>query len=96
LLERGYACAVLSPSSIPRRAGTAVKTDRIDAAELVEFYASGLLTIVVPPAAEVEQDRDLLRSRQRLIQHPLIQKEVGSAATPSSCPMGHRPTASRR
>ena len=68
LQDHGYACEVVSPSSIPRRAGKAVKTDRIDAAELAEFYANGLLTVVSPPDAEVEQDRDLLRSRQRLIQ----------------------------
>ncbi len=65
LQDHGYACEVVSPSSIPRRAGKAVKTDRIDAAELAEFYANGLLTVVTPPDAEVEQDRDLLRSRQR-------------------------------
>ena len=67
LQKRGYACEVVAPSSIPRRAGKSVKTDRIDAAELAEFYANGLLTIVAEPDVEVEQDRDLLRSRQRLI-----------------------------
>ncbi len=68
LQDRGYKCEVVAPSSIPRRAGKSVKTDRIDAAELAEFYANGLLTIVAEPDVEVEQDRDLLRSRQRLIQ----------------------------
>ena len=60
LQDRGFPCEVVSPSSIPRRAGKAVKTDRIDAAELAEFYANGLLTVVSPPDVEVEQDRDLL------------------------------------
>jgi transposase len=68
LLQRGYPCDVVAPTSIPRRGGKAVKTDRIDAAELAEFYANGLLTIVTAPDAEVERDRDLLRSRQQLIQ----------------------------
>ena len=36
LQDRGYPCEVVSPSSIPRRAGKAVKTDRIDAAELAD------------------------------------------------------------
>ena len=67
LADRGYQCEVMSPSSIARRAGKAVKTDRIDAAELAEYYANGLLTVVAEPEAEVEQDRDLLRLRQRLI-----------------------------
>lgn len=68
LADRGYPCEVVSPSSIPRRAGKAVKTDRINAAELAEYYANVLLTVVAEPDAEVEQDRDLLRIRQRLIQ----------------------------
>jgi len=68
LAGRGYPCEVVSPSSIPRRAGKSVKTDRIDAVELAEYYANGLLRVVAPPDAEIEQDRDLLRSRQRLIQ----------------------------
>ncbi len=68
LKDRGYDCAVVTPSSIPRRAGKSVKTDRIDAAELAEFYANGLLTVVAAPDAQIEQDRDLLRSRQQLVQ----------------------------
>ncbi|NOX51875.1 MAG: IS110 family transposase [Gammaproteobacteria bacterium] len=68
LNDRGYHCEVVAPSSIPRRGGKAVKTDRIDATELAEFYANGLLTIVTAPDVEIEHDRNLLRSRQRLIQ----------------------------
>jgi transposase len=45
-----------------------VKTDRIDATELAEFYANDLLTVVSAPDAQLEQDRDLLRSRQQLMQ----------------------------
>ncbi len=51
LQDHGYACEVVSPSRIPRRAGKSVKTDRIDAAELAEFYANGLLTVVAAPDA---------------------------------------------
>ena len=36
---------MVAPSSIPRRGGKSVKTDRIDATELAEFYANGLLTL---------------------------------------------------
>lgn len=68
LKDRGYDCAVVAPSSIPRRAGKSVKTDRIDATDSAEFYANGLLTLVAAPDAQVEQDRDLLRSRQQLMQ----------------------------
>jgi transposase len=68
LKDRDYDCTVVAPSSIPRRAGKSVKTDRIDAAELAEFYANELLTVVAAPDAQLEQDRDLLRSRQQLVQ----------------------------
>ena len=66
LQGRGYHCEVVAPSSIPRRGGKSVKTDRIDATELAEFYANDLLTVVAAPEAQTEQDRDLLRSRQQL------------------------------
>jgi len=65
--KAGYACDVVAPSSIPNPRGKQVKTDRIDAQKLAQFYASGLLTIVTPPDEEVEQDRDLLRSRQYVL-----------------------------
>ena len=39
-----------------------------DAGYLAQFYANDLLTMVQPPDAEQEQDRDLLRSRQKLLQ----------------------------
>jgi transposase len=71
LNDRGYDCAVVAPSSIPRRLGKSAKTDGIDAAELAEFYANDLLTVVSAPDAQLEQDRDLLRSRQQLMQQQL-------------------------
>ena len=67
LAEQGICCDVVAPSSIPRKGGKAVKTDRIDAAQLAQFYANDLLTIVQVPELEMEQDRDLLRSRQSLM-----------------------------
>jgi hypothetical protein len=35
---------------------------------LSQFYANGMVSIVSIPQAELEQDRDLLRSRQNLLQ----------------------------
>ena len=49
LADRGYCCDIVAPSSIRRRGGKSVKTDRIDATELSEFYAKRLLTIVSAP-----------------------------------------------
>jgi len=57
-------CDVVAPSSVPSPRGKAVKTDRIDAGHLAQFYANELLTNVQPPDAEQEQD--LLRTRQRI------------------------------
>jgi transposase len=65
--DKGLHCDVVAPSSIPRQGGKAIKTDRIDAAQLAQFYANDLLTIVQVPELEMERDRDLLRSRQRLM-----------------------------
>jgi len=64
LVSHGFHCDVISPSSIPRSHGNQVKTDRVDAAKLAQFYASGLLSIITPPDEQTERDRDLLRSRE--------------------------------
>jgi transposase len=68
LVEKGYHCDVVAPTSIPSPRGKQVKTDRIDATQLVQFYANDLLTLVAIPELEQEQDRDLIRSRQKLLE----------------------------
>jgi transposase len=81
LRDRGYECEVVAPSSIPRRPGKAVKTDRIDAAELAQYYANGSLTLVATPDAQLEQDRDLLRSRHYVMQQQgKVRKHIQSLA----------------
>ena len=67
LVDKGFHCDVVAPTSIPTPRGRAVKTDRLDAGQLAQYYANDLLTIVQPPDAEQEQDRDLLRTRQNLL-----------------------------
>ncbi len=68
LAEKGYYCDVVAPTSIPSPRGKQIKTDRIDAAQLAQFYANDLLTLVSIPERQMEQDRDLMRSRQNLLQ----------------------------
>jgi transposase len=68
LAELGYDCVVVAPSSIPRVHGNQVKTDRVDAGKLAQFYATGVLTLVTVPDKEMEGDRDLMRSRQFILQ----------------------------
>ena len=79
LAERGYHCDVVAPTSIPRQGGKAIKTDRIDAAQLAQFYASDLLTLVQVPEKEQERDRDLMRSRQSVrMQREQVRRYLGA------------------
>lgn len=68
LAKKDFYCDVVAPSSIPRQGGKAIKTDRIDAEQLAQFYVNDLLTLVSVPELEMERDHDLLRSRQSLMQ----------------------------
>jgi transposase len=68
MTEAGYPCEVVAPTRIPSPRGRQVKTDRLDAGQLAEFFANGLLTMVSVPEPALEEDRDLLRTRQHLLQ----------------------------
>ena len=46
LVEKGYHRDVVAPTSIPSLRGKQIKTNRIDVAQLVQFYANSLLTLV--------------------------------------------------
>ena len=67
LRTQGIHCDVIATSSIPKAPGKKVKTDRIDASKLAEYYAKGLLTTVHAPTKEEEVIRDLIRSRGLLV-----------------------------
>lgn len=60
------ACAVIAPTSIPRRPGERIKTDRRDAEKLATMYAAGLLERVAVPDEELERVRALVRCRHAL------------------------------
>ena len=68
LQARGIPCEVIAPSSIPRRSGERVKTDRRDAKKLATLYAAGLLTPVHVPDSDQEAVRSLLRCRADLVE----------------------------
>ena len=57
-------CEVVAPSSIPKRSGDRVKTDRRDAMMLARLSRSGDLTAVRVPGAADEAVRDLVRARE--------------------------------
>ena len=67
LNSNGLACDVIASGKIPKLAQDRVKTDRLDALKLAEYYAKGLLTSVYAPTIEDENVREILRSRKLLI-----------------------------
>jgi len=62
----GFGCDVIAPSMIPRRSGSRVKTDRIDARNLARLHRAGELTSVRVPGAAEEAVRDLIRVREEV------------------------------
>ena len=60
----GYACEVIAPSLIPKRAGVQRKHDKRDAAELARLYRAGELTPVRIPTEAEERVRDIVRCRE--------------------------------
>ncbi|MFN7940466.1 MAG: IS110 family transposase [Thermoanaerobaculia bacterium] len=62
--KEGIDCEVVAPSLVPRRPGERIKTDRRDARKLVEYWRSGMLTVITPPSLEQEAVRDLVRCRE--------------------------------
>ena len=67
LRKAGIHCDIIAPSLIPVKAGTRVKTDRLDAIKLAEYYAKDLLTSIYVPYETDEEVRDILRSRNFLV-----------------------------
>ncbi|HXF57998.1 MAG TPA: transposase, partial [Actinomycetota bacterium] len=59
LASLGVRCDVIAPALIPRRAGRRVKTDRLDARNLVRLHRAGELTPIRVPTLEEEAIRDL-------------------------------------
>jgi transposase len=68
LTGKGFACHVVAPSLIPRKAGDRVKTDRRDAITLARLMRSGDLSPIHVPGIEDEALRDLSRGRDDAMQ----------------------------
>lgn len=64
LVANGYACEVIAPSQMPRRAGDRVKTDGRDCIQLAECSRAGQLRPVWIPDPADEAIRDLSRARE--------------------------------
>ena len=63
LKGKGFACQVIAPSHIPRRAGDRVKNDHRDAVTLARVARAGELTAIWVPDPVHEAMRDLVRAR---------------------------------
>lgn len=64
LRDWGYACEVIAPSLIPKRAGVHRKHDKRDAADLARLYRAGELVPVRIPSEADERVRDVVRCRE--------------------------------
>jgi len=64
LTAKGYDCAVVAPSRVPKKSGDRIKNDRRDACMLARLDRAGELTPVYVPCAEDEAIRDLTRARE--------------------------------
>jgi transposase len=80
LNKSGIHCDIIAPSLIPTKTGSRVKTDRIDATKLAEYYAKELLTPIYVPDESDEELRDVLRSRGFLVkQRKMLKAHILSA-----------------
>lgn len=75
LLRIGWAVEVIAPSKIPQRPGDRVKTDRIDAAKLAEWYRAGALKAVHLPDPADEVIRDLCRARTDAVEERMRSRQ---------------------
>jgi transposase len=75
LTEKGYACAVVSPSYIPKKPTDRIKTDRRDAMMLARLHRAGELTYVFVPRAEDEAMRDLTRAREDAVKAQRVARQ---------------------
>ena len=64
LTVQGEDCVVVNPSSMPKRSGDRIKTDRRDGDALARLHRAGELTAIYIPTADDEALRDLVRARE--------------------------------
>lgn len=76
LTNKGFDCAVVAPSMVPRKSGDRIKNDRRDALNLARLHRAGELTSVYVPSVEDEAMRDLTRSREDAIKLLRISRQV--------------------
>ena len=76
LTSKGFDCAVVAPSMIPRKSGDRIKNDRRDALNLARLHRAGELTSVYVPSVEDEAMRDLTRAREDAVKSLRVSRQL--------------------
>ena len=79
LKNLGQDCIVIAPTSMPRRPGDRVKTNRRDAMDLARLLRAGELTPIWVPDAPHEAMRDLVRAREAAVRDSRMKRQQVSA-----------------
>lgn len=79
LTAKGYDCAVVAPTLIPKQSGNRIKNDRRDSLMLARLHRSGDLSAIHVPQVEDEAMRDLSRAREDAKQDEKRSKQQLSA-----------------
>lgn len=64
LTSMGHHCYIVAPSLIPKKPGSRVKTDKLDALMLTQLLKNGDIQAIYVPEPEDEAMRDLSRARE--------------------------------
>ncbi|TIU11845.1 MAG: IS110 family transposase, partial [Mesorhizobium sp.] len=75
----GHECTVVAPSSIPKKPGDRVKTNRRDAISLARLLRASELTAVWVPDEGHESIRDLVRARAAAVETLRVHRQQVSA-----------------
>lgn len=82
LTAEGEECVVVNPSSMPKRSGDRIKTDRQDGDALARLHRAGELTAIYIPTPDDEALRDLVRARGRGWPEHASQASIESVLAP--------------
>lgn len=75
LIQRGIKCSVLNPADIPTsNKEDKRKTDRIDSRKIAKALKNGDVYTVFVPDAQQEADRQILRSRAKIVKDIIVVK----------------------
>jgi transposase len=93
LKKDGVNIIVTPPSKVLRSQDDTVKTDKRDARKLAQHLSAGLLKAVCVPSMQIRQDRELLRTRDQLVdQRRRIYQQIQSKLRYHNLPLRSKGT----